>query len=216
MGFPLAYTLRNAVRLLLVSCLVTIVALFFPFGLSPEKRSTTEQFIYNLNILKLNLTTLFDRSASDRKTLTDYDKLIEFTTFNVRNFLRYYQYINAISDYYDLDPELVRSLIIVESRFNIHAESHKGALGLMQLMPTTAQELGYKNITDPHKNISAGCKYLRRMLDRFNGDLKLSLAAYNAGPGAVLKHGSIPPYAETQNYVEKVLKIYKLTNSTKK
>jgi soluble lytic murein transglycosylase-like protein len=123
-----------------------------------------------------------------------------------------------ISDYDDLIVEharlngvrtnLVRAVIQVESRYNPGAVSPKGAIGLMQLMPATIQQFGVRNAFSPSENIRAGVAYLRQLLDRYDNNEELALAAYNAGPGAVDKHGeSVPPYPETQHYVSKVTEL---------
>ena len=107
-----------------------------------------------------------------------------------------------------IDPALFDALIATESAYDPNARSRAGALGLSQLMPATAQALGISNPLDPTQNLKGGATYLSQLLQRFGGDQRLALAAYNAGPGAVEKFGGIPPYRETQNYVERVLGLF--------
>jgi hypothetical protein len=109
---------------------------------------------------------------------------------------------------HDVDANLVRALIRVESNFNPRAVSRKGALGLMQLMPYTARSLQVRNAFDPHENVDAGVRHLKKLLDNYDGNIELSLAAYNAGSSAVQHHGGVPPYAETRNYVKRITELY--------
>lgn len=122
---------------------------------------------------------------------------------------KYDEYINNYAMMYGIDPLLVKSVIKHESGFNANARSSAGAAGLMQLMPSTARGLGVKNIYDPRENISAGTKYLASLLNQYNGNIPLALAAYNAGSGNVKKYGNkIPPFKETQNYVKNIMATY--------
>src|SRR5574337_2213345 len=117
--------------------------------------------------------------------------------------------IEALAAEYELDPALIRAVIQVESNFNRKAVSRKGAQGLMQLMPATVWRFSVGDVYNPHENIGAGARYLRQLLDLFRGDLTLALAAYNAGENAVLRYRGVPPYAETRDYVTKVLSLYR-------
>ena len=112
--------------------------------------------------------------------------------------------IETAAKRYDLSPELIVAVASVESRFDPFAESPKGAIGVMQLMPETAAELGVENPYDAEQNILGGARFLREMLDRFDDDLDLALAAYNAGMGRVQQYGGVPPFPETRRYLVKV------------
>ncbi|MEK7881180.1 MAG: lytic transglycosylase domain-containing protein, partial [Deltaproteobacteria bacterium] len=114
--------------------------------------------------------------------------------------------INNISSTYGIETALVKAIIKVESDFDTYAVSEDGAAGLMQLMPETAAKMGVKDIHDPGQNVRGGVKFFKKLLGTFKSDLRLALAAYNAGENAVLKYGKVPPYPETRNYVEKVLR----------
>ncbi len=109
---------------------------------------------------------------------------------------------------HNVDPNLVRAVVKVESNFNPNALSRKGAMGLMQLMPSTAKQLKVKNPFDPEQNVDAGVRHLKQLLESYNGDIKLTLAAYNAGAGAVARSSGVPRYDETQNYVRRITNLY--------
>ena len=120
------------------------------------------------------------------------------------------EFVNVAAKEANLDPRLVRAIIYVESAENPKAVSSKGAMGLMQLMPATAKSLGVKEPFQPNQNVQGGVRYFSKLMDRFDGNVRLALAAYNAGPGAVEKYGGIPPYPETRDYVRKVMEVYQL------
>jgi len=116
----------------------------------------------------------------------------------------YDRHIDQVAAEYGLSPALIKSVALVESGLDPHAESHAGAQGLMQLMPATARAYGVRDAFDPLDNLRAGARHLRDLLDEFDGDLTLALAAYNAGSGAVRRHNGVPAYRETVDYVRKV------------
>jgi len=118
------------------------------------------------------------------------------------------QLVQAISREHGVDPQLVDALVRVESAYDPNAVSRRGAMGLMQLMPATAERLKVDNPFDPEKNIRGGVKEFSRLIDQYSGNLQFALAAYNAGEGAVARYRGVPPFAETRNYVSRILTIY--------
>ena len=133
-------------------------------------------------------------------------------SFRLASTTGYYPYRDVVVEactIYRIDEALIRAVIEVESDYKRYAISSAGARGLMQLMPETARVLGVKNIWDPRQNIHAGTAYLKRFINRFSGNVELALAAYNAGPNAVIEYGRIPPYVQTENYVRKVMRLYR-------
>jgi len=124
-------------------------------------------------------------------------------------FSRYDLHIREAATLYQIPAELVRAVIRVESDFDPRAVSPKNARGLMQMIPATAERMMVTDAFDPRENIFGGTRYLRVLANLFNGDIELTVAAYNAGEGAVMRHGGIPPYAETQDYVVRVLSLYR-------
>jgi soluble lytic murein transglycosylase-like protein len=121
--------------------------------------------------------------------------------------------VEAAAARYKVDADLISSVIAIESNFDPNAVSRKNARGLMQLLPETAAQLGVRNIFDPQENIDAGTRYLRDLLQRYNNDLALALAAYNAGPEKVQSYGRVPPFAETISYVRRVKQSYEKSKS---
>jgi soluble lytic murein transglycosylase-like protein len=116
----------------------------------------------------------------------------------------YEEFIQEAATQYKLDPNLIRAVMRTESAFNPHAVSRVGAQGLMQLMPGLASDMGVKNPFDPRENILGGARYLRQLLDAHRGNIRLTLASYNAGPGNVKRYKGVPPFRETRNYVKKI------------
>lgn len=134
---------------------------------------------------------------------------------SIERFTRYNQWIREAATLYQIPEELIRAVIKVESDYDPRAVSSAGAQGLMQLMPQTALRMQIRDSFDPRLNIFGGVRYLRVLANHFNGDLELTVAGYNAGEGAVMRYGGIPPYEETQHYVTKVLYFYHRFRTTR-
>ena len=133
---------------------------------------------------------------------------VEMSNFiPIRPELAYEDLIQEAAQVYALDPALIRAVMRTESAFNAAAVSPVGALGLMQLMPELAEEMGVLDPLDPRENIMGGAKYLKQLLDAHNGDIRLTLASYNAGPGNVKRYRGIPPFKETRDYVKKITEL---------
>jgi len=189
-----------------------------PFAMSSQKSHKTSGKVVIANDSKSISAILFDgdlRTAlvtlrSNRVPSTYVGKIFFTPTARVDSAVP--QYLSAIiyeaSEKHGVDPRLVAAVAYRESRFNPFATSPVGAQGVMQLMPSTAKYLGVSDSYDARENVFAGTRYLRTLLDTFDGDLNLTLAAYNAGPGAVRKYRGIPPYRETRAYVSAVRHTY--------
>lgn len=148
----------------------------------------------------------FSRSSSSRRWRLGSE-------FSARNRSQFDSLIDAAASKYSLDPTLLHAVIRAESAYNPTAVSRKGAVGLMQLMPETAARFGVRNRYDPSENIEAGARYLSELIDMFQSDVRLAVAAYNAGENNVVKYGNkVPPFQETQAYVARVLNYYNRMN----
>lgn len=178
-----------------------------------KKPSTKSKKTMNVDEgMALNSVSSSESSSSSKLLMGSNNGMNGFTTGDTV----VDSYIVNSSRRYNVDPLLIYAQMHQESAFKKRATSHKGASGLMQLMPATARRFGVTNIYDPEQNIDAGVKYMRWLLNKFNGDVVLALAGYNAGEGAVMKYGNnVPPYRETREYVRRITGRYQtISNGT--
>lgn len=160
----------------------------------------------NASLLKNQQTQTLTNAIQELSSANN--NISELNSGSINSKAQILDMVTMISDKYGVDDRLVKALIRQESGFNPNAKSKVGAMGLMQLMPATAKSLGVQNAFNPVQNVDGGVRYLKSMLERYNGNIILALAAYNAGPGAVDKYSGVPPYQETQNYVKNILANY--------
>ncbi len=170
-----------------------------PLLLAPEPESVLTQESFSTEV---EVAVAGAETASERLLVPDGAIVFESVPFH--------GIIVQVAGRYEVDPHLIRAIIFAESGYNPRAKSKKGARGLMQLMPSTAKSLGVEDIYDPEENIDGGVRYFRSLLDRFDDDVQLALAAYNAGSRHVRNYDGVPPFRATQLYVKKVLKFHKL------
>ncbi len=184
---------------------VALSLLAFSAAASPARAQVMTLVSENGRMVFINETDLELRSAAKRGGATAAANLVE----RRKQLLADVQgHIDTVAKQNQVDPNLVRAIIEVESAWNPRAVSYKGALGLMQLMPATAAQYGVRDVFNPKENISGGVRHLRYLLDQFKGDVRLALAAYNAGENAVTRSGGVPRYRETQDYILKLEALY--------
>ena len=201
-----------------MNTLKTILAIFFAFSILsvPEAISSHQSAVLilgNKSIPPAKLPT-----PSQIALPVGHHKNLSQTGNRVSVYLRtphllYSTIIETAAARYKIDPALVKAVIMAESRYNHRAVSKKGASGLMQLMPQTAKALGVQDIFDPEDNITGGVKYLKKLLNRFDGDTRLALAAYNAGSRYVRHYNGIPPFLQTKTFIKNVLKYQEMYKS---
>jgi len=185
------YFLRN-LTLGMISFLLIFSLIVFPSGTQSD--ITSSPLIKSQRPYKADLISRLGHNS--------------YTVYHSNKEMVYIDIIDDAAEQYNVDPALIKAIILAESRYDHMAVSKRGAVGLMQLMPSTADALGFEDIYDPVHNINAGVKYIKQLLELYNGDIKLALAAYNAGSNIVKKYNGIPPYKATKSYIKKVFEYY--------
>lgn len=208
---------HSALFLAVLHVLIAALAVAAPSGSSPSTLELEPLEISDIALLD-ELSEWIDNQeqTGELRTViknrsTSFEVFRNYHEAEVRDdildHLRFGDLIRSVATRHDLDPLLMAAVVETESSFNPRAISHRGATGLMQVLPSTAA-LEQEALLDPETNLEQGALYLRRLLRRYDGDLELALAAYNAGPGNVRRYGGVPPFKETQRYVDKVLGRY--------
>ncbi len=177
----------------ILTCYGLILSAFMPDTQQPVKEYIQQ---------KVDIPLVLPKDA-----LASIDEQNPFSV-NIKKSKQYYPIITKAAARYEVDPNLIKAIIMVESSYNPQAVSRVGAKGLMQLMPRTARAMGVEDCFDPEHNINGGVRYFKWLLNKFDGNIELSLAAYNAGRRKVLKYNGIPPFKDTQQYVKKVDEYY--------
>ncbi len=192
--------------LAIIFSLILGIAAFIPADLSAEIYSYTDKN----GVLHFSNAPTSSKYCYAGPESSMHTSIYHFRYYPSNRISTYDDIIREASLHHGLQFELIKAIVHAESSFNPNAISRAGAIGLMQIMPENLNAFGINDPFDPRDNVMGGTRYLKQLMKKYNSDLSLSLAAYNAGPGAVDKYNDIPPYPETKNYVEKVLKYYAL------
>ena len=206
-----AYSFRQATATIAnLSPVLALPRMPEPIQLLPESHSALSETEVDPAFWDIDVTQAYPRNETT-PAIADPQTIVASVRdeAHLNPSIPFHGIIVQVAGRYEVDPHLIRAIILAESGYNPKAKSKKGARGLMQLMPSTAKALGVRDIWDPEENIDGGVRYFRSLLDRFDGDVQLALAAYNAGSRHVRNYEGIPPFKATQHYIKKVLKFHK-------